>query len=272
MGALAGRGIPNDSIESVRVTGTGCSVTMYQHGDDSGWALTLTEGDYTCSDLQSMGGQCNDMTTCRIEHDGPAEEEVCEAVEYVGCYRDDGSRDLNEGPHQYGYTPETCSEACADYAYFSLQNGGWCACGHKYGEPANQYPEIDQSECDNTGGVRQGGPWANAVFANNACDGASDQQSAEPLSYIGCFRDDGSRDLNEGPHQYGYVPETCREACAAYPYFSLQNGGWCACGHKYGEPANQYPEIAQSECDNTGGVRQGGPWANAVFSNNQFGR
>jgi hypothetical protein len=76
--------------------------------------------------------------------------------------------------------------------------------------------------------------------------------------------------LNEGPHDYGFFPWSCREACAEYPYFSLQNGGWCACGHKFGLPETTYPAIDDAECHNTGGAYQGGPWANAVFSNELY--
>ena len=35
---------------------------------------------------------------------------------------------MRYGPMQYGYDPSSCSEACDDYKYFALQNGGWCSC------------------------------------------------------------------------------------------------------------------------------------------------
>jgi hypothetical protein len=109
-----------------------------------------------------------------------------------------------------------------------------------------------------------GGGWANAVWENKLYE-------ADPSwTYIGCHRDDGNRDLPEGPHEYGFVPASCREACEDYPFFSLQNGGWCACGHKYGVPEATYPAIDESECNTVGGFMQGGGWANAVFSNNDY--
>jgi hypothetical protein len=40
-------------------------------------------------------------------------------------------------------------------------------------------------------------------------------------SYVGCYRDNGNRDFDFGPKQYGFNQITCREACADYPYFAL---------------------------------------------------
>jgi len=62
----------------------------------------------------------------------------------------------------------------------------------------------------------------------------------EPQEYIGCYKDDGNRDLDFGPKAYGYDHVSCREACADYPYFALQNNGWCVCDYDYGNPADTY--------------------------------
>ena len=65
---------------------------------------------------------------------------------------------------------------------------------------------------------------------------------------------------------YGLDPETCQEACSDYPYFALQNNGWCVCGYDYGNPRYVYPQILDEECDKIN-VGMGGPWANAVYEN-----
>ena len=159
---------------------------------------------------------------------------------YLGCYRDDGARDLNQGPKAKPYDPTTCSEACADFPYFSLQAGGECYCGNGYGTAA-QYEKIEGSECANNAFEDKlyGGGWANAVFSN--------RRYVSVYHYVGCYRDDGARDLNEGPMQTGYDPNTCLQACASYPYYSLQNGGECFCGMGYGT-APQYEEIESTHC------------------------
>ena len=147
-----------------------------------------------------------------------------DVYDYVGCYRDDGARDLNEGPHEYGYDPLTCREACADFPYYSLQNGGWCACGMGYGT-APQYEEIESSFCSKNSQKDRyyGGGWANSVFCNtDYVDPSEPEPTPEPepepevpevpeepepeveiehpYTYLGCYRDDGARDLNHGPH------------------------------------------------------------------------
>merc|ERR1712232_302901 len=86
---------------------------------------------------------------------------------YVGCYVDDGNRDLQEGPRAYGYTTTTCAEACGSYSFFALQHNGWCVCGDAYGT-ASQYVQVDDNQCGNAcageGHGRCGGGWRNAVY------------------------------------------------------------------------------------------------------------
>ena len=65
----------------------------------------------------------------------------------------------------------------------------------------------------------------------------------EETTYIGCYNDDGARDFGFGPQQYGYDTTSCREACAEYPFFALQNGGWCSCDYSYGNPVDTYRQI-----------------------------
>ncbi len=64
----------------------------------------------------------------------------------------------------------------------------------------------------------------------------------------------------------GFTPETCRERCADYKFFALQNDGECFCGNAYGTAA-QYKNVPNSECDKGNGVEFGHGFRNAVFSN-----
>jgi len=89
----------------------------------------------------------------------------------VGCYVDDGDRMFSRGPHQYGYNGNTCASQCSQIGttHFSLQNGGWCACGTEddFGKKT-VYTQTPEAECgqmeERFAGYRGGGPWRNAVY------------------------------------------------------------------------------------------------------------
>ncbi len=98
-------------------------------------------------------------------------------IHYYGCYQDDAARDFDYGPQEYGYTPETCRDACSDYTFFALQDGGWCSCDMSFGSPSDTYPRIEDSACEKDGESKYfGGAWANAVFSNN--------RYVEPVVYV----------------------------------------------------------------------------------------
>jgi predicted RND superfamily exporter protein len=80
---------------------------------------------------------------------------------YVGCYRDDRSRDFKEGPRRYGWqthskygeyfsnhTTSTCRQFCKDYDYFALQQSGYCMCSNDYYRYW-KYSIRPDSECGN---------------------------------------------------------------------------------------------------------------------------
>jgi len=193
----------------------------------------------------------------------PTEEQ---ALSYIGCFVDDGSRDLQEGPRVYGHTSVTCNEACSDYSFFSLQNNGWCACGNAYSrEP--RYSHVPDGQCGgNCANDDQlcGAAWRNAVYST----GLPQPVEFRPYSYIGCFIDDGSRDLQDGPMQYGYTSVTCHDECSAYSFFALQNNGWCVCGNAY-STATQYSQVDDGQCGNVcldDDQLCGSGWRNAVYS------
>jgi len=99
-------------------------------------------------------------------------------------------------------------------------------------------------------------PFASGV--STACSGKS--------NYLGCFVDNGSRDLKHGPKRYGYNPTNCMSACKDYKFIALQDGGWCNCDNTYSTPSSTYSKQPDNQC-NKGGTGQGGGWRNAVYSN-----
>ena len=62
----------------------------------------------------------------------------------------------------------------------------------------------------------------------NAC--AGELQSIDPLapppSFAGCFVENGSRDLQDGPRSYGYALASRAKACCSSSHLALQNNGW----------------------------------------------
>ena len=95
--------------------------------------------------------------------------EKCNGKEgaYIGCYVDDGNRDLKEGPKRYGYNQETCNTACQDYSFYALQDRGWCVCGNSYSTKP-QYVKRPDGECGGANGL--GGGDRNSVY--QTCSGS----------------------------------------------------------------------------------------------------
>jgi hypothetical protein len=67
-------------------------------------------------------------------------------VDWIGCYTDDADRDLDAGPPQSGYNTLACAQACRDYTYMALRNGGVCSCGNSYGT-SSKYQLVSSSKC-----------------------------------------------------------------------------------------------------------------------------
>jgi hypothetical protein len=63
MNANAKKGLPNDQVESLIVHGKNCQVTMWQHGNNKGWEVKMTEGKFNCAAIKAAGGKCNDMSS-----------------------------------------------------------------------------------------------------------------------------------------------------------------------------------------------------------------
>jgi len=140
----------------------------------------------------------------------------------------------NQCGGQGGACPQYCGDGVCCRAGFTAQN------------------DMERDDCGQNG-------WG--ITGMHTCQPARS-------SYVGCFVDDGSRDLEAGPRAYGYTRPTCATACASYTYYALQNNGWCVCGTAY-STAGQYSQVADTECGNscageTEG-RCGAGWRNAIY-------
>jgi len=97
-------------------------------------------------------------------------------AEYIGCFVDDGARDLGDmvGTRDNAATNtfELCRATCGDSQFMSLQYGGECFCSDSYGTAA-QYVQVDESECNAnvepcaSTSYNCGGTWRQAVYQIN---------------------------------------------------------------------------------------------------------
>jgi hypothetical protein len=102
--------------------------------------------------------------------------EIGGEAEFVGCFVDDGSRDLGDmvGTREDSSTNtfELCRARCGDSQYMSLQFGGECFCSNSYGN-GDVYEQVDESECNvrvepcSSHSYNCGGTWRNAVYRIN---------------------------------------------------------------------------------------------------------
>jgi len=87
--------------------------------------------------------------------------------------------------------------------------------------------------------------------------------------YIGCFVDDSERDMGDMLGS-SYTFATCRVACGAHTFMSLQYGGECFCANEYGTgPA--YVQVEDENCNvdrepcSSNSHNCGGTWHQAIY-------
>jgi hypothetical protein len=111
-----------------------------------------------------------------VEHAAPAESAQMGETAFIGCFVDDGARDLGAmvGTRDNSATNtfELCRAACGDSVFMSLQYGGECFCSNSYGNGA-QYVQVDESECNalvepcRSSSYNCGGTWRQAIYQIN---------------------------------------------------------------------------------------------------------
>jgi len=108
-------------------------------------------------------------------------------AEYIGCFVDDGSRDLGAMVGNTGASTNSfarCRDRCGDSIYMSLQYGGECFCADAYGT-APQYVMVDDARCDSSrvpcslNSHNCGGTWHQAIYViNPQCGGVYQAEDA----------------------------------------------------------------------------------------------
>ncbi|KAK4131820.1 WSC-domain-containing protein [Trichocladium antarcticum] len=152
-----------------------------------------------------------------------------------GCFADkaNGHRLLDRASYaDDAMTVEACAAFCAGrrHKYFGLEYGRECYCGDDYSGAA-----VNDSECSfacaGNSGQSCGGRLRLDLYANNLFTPRAPAQLATP--YLGCFVDRGSpRTLPDNlVGASDMTAEKCAAHCAAYPYFGVEYGRECWCGH-----------------------------------------
>jgi len=126
------------------------------------------------------GHKCMSSATC----DSPLDDRTNEwniyrsipgAGQYVGCFKDDRSRDLGAmvgNTNAATNTFQGCRAACGDHKYMSLQYGGECFCANSYGN-GPQYTQEDDGNCNSirepcfSSSFNCGGTWHQAIYQIN---------------------------------------------------------------------------------------------------------
>ena len=127
----------------------------------------------------------------------------------MGCYVDNGSRDLKNYKGDVTNTPTSCQRLCTGYKFFSLQNGGQCFCSDTFGSSLS-YSKKPDSECQAMNSGRPlywGNAWRNAVYTVNLAASTTILSS----QYIGCFVDNSSRNLKYYAGDIASDPADCKK-------------------------------------------------------------
>jgi hypothetical protein len=210
---------------------------LQNHTCDKNAACNNKMGNYSC--------------TCRPGFAGSGQKGDCYgSQDYIGCYKDDLPRDLNGKVVIGVMTPEICRQKCADYRYYGLQYFAECYCGDTYGS----YGIGKDSECN----------YACKGNENYRCGGALRNAVHRSQGYIGCYKDDYNRDLNDDYMEGDMNPFICRNFCAGYKYFGLQFERFCFCGNSYGRHGSTDDKNCNMKCKGHLNYLCGGDWKNAI--------
>lgn len=174
---------------------------------------------------------------------------------YIGCFTDDGSRDLVGLVPGFGSSAlnhESCRDLCKDYAYFALQYGGYCSCDDTYATPpaspttpasapnsqavGGKYMQVPDAHCNISPG---GGVWRNEIYHTKA--------QSTSLCAQGSFIDESAASgcslCEPGQYQPDGQQATCLQ-CAKGSFTSLPGQSECSlCA-----PGSFTNEPGQSEC------------------------
>ena len=196
--------------------------------------------------------------------------------QYLGCYTDTTTRDFKVRKNDVSKLID-CQVQCNGYNYFAIQNGASCFCGNAYAT-ASTYYKTDDAICQKKNLGRElywGFNFHNAVYKNINYQApiivpvvTSTPIAIDPTQFVGCYRDDTTRDFKVRKNDVGRIFE-CQVQCAGYTYYAVQNGAACFCGNAYAT-ADQYSKIDNALCKEKNLNREldlywGGNFKNAVY-------
>ncbi|XP_034324268.2 uncharacterized protein [Magallana gigas] len=191
--------------------------------------------------------------------------------EFVGCYKDQRSRTLNEkDTKSSSMTVDKCRKTCTSlkYKYYGVEDQNECFCGDKLTKSKKMKESDCMRPCKGDREQACGGSWRIAVYKNPDFKPTAIVQK----DYVGCYVDKLlARTLGtKKTSSRSMTVETCRKTClkADTKYYGLEAGDECFCGNKLGK------KKSDSECKTpcTGDKEQvcGGSWRLAVYKNTKF--
>jgi hypothetical protein len=185
-------GVSYHGVRQTRHTDWSGELTEDHYGPGRVWAKTFTAG------AVEMQGNNGGMGSYVIFAAHPANAPVPpepEAptngeAEYIGCFQDDGARDMGamrgNTHNPASNTFALCRATCGAARYMALQFGGECFCADDYSTPADQYPLLDDAAChggptslcqDNS--YSCGSSWTQAIYEiNSQCTGNYEAEEA----------------------------------------------------------------------------------------------
>jgi hypothetical protein len=193
----------------------------------------------------------------KVQNTKPA---LANPVNYIGCYQDQATRDLNGEFTGSVTSGAACRSICRGFTYFGLQDGSQCFCGNRLGLYGQASWKDCSMQCQGNADEICGGYWRNSVFL------VKPTPAPNANRYVGCYKDTAARDLNGKFFQGGVITSNfCGTYCKGFKYFGMQDGNQCLCGDNVGAYGQALETDCQQRCVGNEIEICGGAWRNSVF-------
>ncbi|CAA7261980.1 unnamed protein product [Cyclocybe aegerita] len=253
-------------------------------------SATATGGNAppTSSSTTSSSSTSASSTTTSTSATTTASPTPTQGFQYVGCYKDDSSRVISNGPFtDSAQTVAKCLTRCAGYAYAGVEYGVECFCGASLRSDAEIASESECSmpcagkndeKCGNGHriNVYKAVSTASTTTTTSTSTSTTTSASATATSWssYGCVAEGttGSRRALTGPSysQSNMTPTICQSLCSGYQYAGVEYSRECYCGNSLTDNGATGTTIPSSNCQSTcaGDASQkcGGSWSMNVYS------
>ncbi|PAA61330.1 hypothetical protein BOX15_Mlig006903g1 [Macrostomum lignano] len=187
--------------------------------------------------------------------------QVVHGYHYVGCYRDAGNRDLSVLASRGSMSVGKCNHVCTSrhFRFFGVQARKECWCGNSYGKYGAKPSRDCRDRCSGKSSEICGGRWRNSIYTTDITSG---------MHYIGCFVDNGVRDLSHLGGHGGMTINKCKNICKSrgYAFFGVQYADQCFCDNSYGKYGARPDSECNMHCNGDRSSLCGGPWRNNVYA------